>query len=142
MIVADFDFDVAEICVGGRAERWLRGVNSRARRVRNLVDFALRVVEQKNFAVAVFVVARVGVSNSIRIEGGNFFGGDVAIRFDHDKATVGRSIAGKRITVHTAQTLLKQGRSQVLKGFASKSGKPFEARLRLEGGEVRFEFGS
>jgi DNA topoisomerase-3 len=53
-----------------------------------------------------------------------------------------KTIAGKRITVRTVQTLLKQGRSQVLKGFTSKSGKPFEARLRLEGGEVRFDFGS
>jgi DNA topoisomerase III len=53
-----------------------------------------------------------------------------------------KTTAGKRITARTAQTLLKQGRSQVLKGFASKSGKPFEARLRSEGGEVRFEFRS
>ena len=29
-----------------------------------------------------------------------------------------------------------------LKGFESKSGKPFEARLKLDGGEVRFDFGS
>ena len=36
----------------------------------------------------------------------------------------------------------EQGSSPVLKGFVSKSGKPFEARLRLDGGEVRFEFGS
>ena len=42
------------------------------------------------------------------------------------KFAIWKTIAGKRITVRTAQTLLKQGRSQVLKGFASKSGKPFE----------------
>jgi DNA topoisomerase III len=53
-----------------------------------------------------------------------------------------KTIAGKRITARTAQALLEQGRSPVLKGFKSKSGKPFEARLRLEGGEVRFDFGS
>jgi DNA topoisomerase-3 len=58
------------------------------------------------------------------------------------KFAIWKTIAGKGITPRTAQTLLKQGRSQVLKGFASKSGKPFEARLRLEGGEVRFDFGS
>ena len=58
------------------------------------------------------------------------------------KFAIWKTIAGKRITARTAQALLKQGRSPVLKGFKSKSGKPFEARLRLEGGEVRFDFGS
>ena len=58
------------------------------------------------------------------------------------KFAIWKTIAGKRITARTAQALLKQGRSQVLKGFTSKSGKPFEARLKLEGGEVRFDFGS
>jgi DNA topoisomerase-3 len=58
------------------------------------------------------------------------------------KFAIWKTIAGKRITARTAQALLKQGRSPVLKGFASKSGKPFEARLRLEGDEVRFDFGS
>src|SRR5271157_1766080 len=53
-----------------------------------------------------------------------------------------KTIAGKRITARTAQVLLKQARSPVLKGFVSKSGKLLEARLRLEGGEVRFDFGS
>ena len=42
----------------------------------------------------------------------------------------------------TAQAPLSQGRSPVLKGFKSKSGKPFEARLKLDQGEVRFDFGS
>jgi DNA topoisomerase III len=58
------------------------------------------------------------------------------------KFVIWKAIAGKRIGMLTAQALLKQGRSRVLKGFASKSGKPFEARLRLEGGEVRFDFDS
>ena len=53
-----------------------------------------------------------------------------------------KTIAGKRIGIRSAQALLKQGRSPVLKGFESKSGKPFDARLKLDGGEVRFDFGS
>ena len=56
------------------------------------------------------------------------------------KFVIWKTIADKRITARTAQSLLKQGRSPVLKGFKSKSGKPFEARLRLERGEVRFDF--
>ena len=61
---------------------------------------------------------------------------------DGCKFAIWKTIAGKRITVRTAQALLKQGRSPVLKGFTSKSGKSFEARLRLDGGEIRFDFGS
>ncbi len=57
------------------------------------------------------------------------------------KFAIWKTIAGKRITVRTARTLLKEGRSPLLKGFASKSGKTFDARLKLEGGEVRFDFG-
>jgi DNA topoisomerase-3 len=47
------------------------------------------------------------------------------------KFAIWKTIAGKRITARTAQALLKQGRSPVLKGFVSTSGKLFEAHLRL-----------
>jgi len=53
---------------------------------------------------------------------------------------VWKTIAGKAIGVRTAQSLLKRGQSPLLKGFRSKAGKPFDARLKLEGGEVRFDF--
>lgn len=58
------------------------------------------------------------------------------------KFAIWKTIAGKRITVRTAQALLKQGHSPKLKGFVSKSGKAFEARLKLDAGAVRFDFGS
>ena len=58
------------------------------------------------------------------------------------KFAIWKTIAGKRITARTVQALLKQGRSPALKGFRSKSRKSFEARLKLEGGEVRFDFDS
>ena len=58
------------------------------------------------------------------------------------KFAIWKTIAGKRITPRTAQVLLNARRSSLLKGFVSKLGKRFEARLRLEGGEVRFDFGS
>jgi DNA topoisomerase-3 len=51
-----------------------------------------------------------------------------------------KKIAGKTIGVRTAQSLLKEGRTAVLKGFESKAGKKFEARLTIEAGEVRFQF--
>jgi DNA topoisomerase III len=58
------------------------------------------------------------------------------------KFAIWKTIAGKRISVRTAQALLRQGRTPVIKGFESKAGKPFEARLKLDEGEVRFDFGT
>jgi DNA topoisomerase-3 len=58
------------------------------------------------------------------------------------KFAIWRTIAGKRISARTAQALLRRGRSQVLKGFKSKSGRAFDARLKLDQGEVRFDFES
>jgi DNA topoisomerase-3 len=58
------------------------------------------------------------------------------------KFTIWKTIAGKRIGVRAAQALLRRGRSPVLKGFKSKAGRAFDARLKLEQGAVRFEFGS
>lgn len=56
------------------------------------------------------------------------------------KFTIWKTIAGKSIGVRTAQELLQQGRSAVIRGFQSKAGRPFEARLKLDAGEVRFDF--
>jgi len=35
---------------------------------------------------------------------------------------------------------LRRGRGPLLKGFKSKAGKAFDARLKLENGAVRFDF--
>ncbi len=51
-----------------------------------------------------------------------------------------KTIAGKRITSRTAETLLKKGVTAQLKGFKSKAGKPFEARLRIANSSVTIEF--
>ena len=58
------------------------------------------------------------------------------------KFTIWKTIAGKRIGPRTAQALLRRGMSPVLKGFKSKSGRAFDARLKLDQGEVRFDFES
>jgi DNA topoisomerase-3 len=51
-----------------------------------------------------------------------------------------KTVAGKAIGARTAQSLLRQGRTPLLRGFKSKAGNRFEARLKLDGGEVRFDF--
>jgi DNA topoisomerase-3 len=52
-----------------------------------------------------------------------------------------KTIAGKHIGARTAQALLREGRSGILKGFRSRAGKPFEARLKIDQGEVHLDFG-
>lgn len=56
------------------------------------------------------------------------------------KFTIWKTIAGKKVSGRTAQALLRRGRSPLLKGFKSKAGKAFDARLKLEDGAVRFDF--
>jgi len=59
---------------------------------------------------------------------------------DGCKFAIWKTMAGKRISPAMATKLLKQGRTQVLKGFVSKAKKKFDARLRLQDGKVGFEF--
>jgi DNA topoisomerase III len=54
--------------------------------------------------------------------------------------TIWKSIAGKRISARTAKALLRDGKTAALKGFKSKSGQPFSARLKLTDGKVSLEF--
>ncbi len=54
--------------------------------------------------------------------------------------TIWKTIAHKRITRRMAKTLLKEGRTALLKGFKSRAGKAFNARLQLVDGEVRLDF--
>jgi DNA topoisomerase-3 len=61
---------------------------------------------------------------------------------DGCKFAIWKEIAGKPISPSTARALLRRGQSPRLKGFRSRSGRTFEARLKLEEGAVRFDFGS
>ena len=54
--------------------------------------------------------------------------------------TIWKSISGKRISARTATALLRDGKTAALKGFKSKSGKPFSARLKLIDGKVSLDF--
>ena len=56
------------------------------------------------------------------------------------KFTIWKTIAGKSVTASTARVLLREGKTSLLKGFQSKTGKPFEARLKLVEAKVEFEF--
>jgi DNA topoisomerase-3 len=56
--------------------------------------------------------------------------------------TIWKTIAHKRLTPRMAKTLLEKGQTSLLKGFKSKSGKAFSARLKLVDGEVRMDFES
>jgi len=58
------------------------------------------------------------------------------------KFVIWKTTAGKRISGPMAKALLTKGKTRQLKGFKSKAGKPFEARLKLVDGKVELDFSS
>lgn len=58
------------------------------------------------------------------------------------KFVIWKTIAGKKISSTAAKALLTKGQTRQLKGFKSKAGKPFEARLKLVDGKVELDFSS
>lgn len=56
--------------------------------------------------------------------------------------TIWKTISGKKISVATAKKLIRSGETAVLKGFKSKAGKKFDAKLKLVNGKVEFVFAS
>jgi len=56
--------------------------------------------------------------------------------------TIWKAMSKKKLSSRTVRTLLRDGRTSVLKGFKSKAGKPFAARLKIEEGQVTFHFES
>ena len=53
---------------------------------------------------------------------------------------MGINICKRDIPINEARRLLVEGRTAKLYGFISKKGKRFDGRLKLEGGNVVFEF--
>lgn len=53
---------------------------------------------------------------------------------------VWKTISGKSISASTAKILIEKGKTAVLKGFTSKAGKKFDAKLVLTDGKVKFSF--
>lgn len=56
------------------------------------------------------------------------------------KFFISNKIAGKSITESTVKKLLKDKKTNVMKGFKSKEGKEFHAILVLQNGQVKFHF--
>lgn len=50
------------------------------------------------------------------------------------------SICGKNISENQLKKLLKDGKTDVIKGFKSKAGKKFDAALMLDNGDIKFDF--
>ncbi len=51
-----------------------------------------------------------------------------------------RTVAGKKLTAAQVKTLLAGNPTAVISGFQGKSGKPFEARLKLDGPDAKVTF--
>ncbi|MTI95282.1 MAG: DNA topoisomerase III [Firmicutes bacterium] len=56
------------------------------------------------------------------------------------KFVIWKRIAGKNLSANQARELLNKGRTRELKGFTSKAGKKFAARLVLKDNRVEFDF--
>jgi len=57
------------------------------------------------------------------------------------KFVIWKQIAGKTLTKNQVKTLLEKGITGKIKGFKSKKGKKFDAKLRLSGdGKIEFAF--
>ncbi len=73
------------------------------------------------------------------IDKGQFFGCS-----DYNKSnckfTISKNILSKKITITIIKKLCEEGYTTKLKGFKSKTGKPFSARLKLAEGKVKFDF--
>lgn len=54
--------------------------------------------------------------------------------------SMSKVIAGKKLSEFQIKHLLREGQTSVLKGFTSKTGKSFDARLKLNEGKVQFDF--
>ena len=51
-----------------------------------------------------------------------------------------KTILQREITPEQMRKMLADGKSDVLKGFVSKKGRPFDAALKLQGGKIGWEF--
>ena len=56
------------------------------------------------------------------------------------KFTINAQICGKIISIANVRQLLAEGKTSKIEGFISKNGKSFEAYLKLEEGNVKFDF--
>lgn len=56
------------------------------------------------------------------------------------KFVIWKTMAQREIPLEAAQQLLRSGTTATLSGFKSKAGKDFEAKLKVIGGEVKFDF--
>lgn len=61
---------------------------------------------------------------------------------DGCKFSINNEICGKKITENQVLTLITKGKTNTIKGFTGKSGKSFDAALKLDkaSGKVNFEF--
>jgi DNA topoisomerase-3 len=53
---------------------------------------------------------------------------------------MGRVILQQAVSVEQATKLCTTGKTDLMRRFISKKGRPFSAMLKLEGGKVTFEF--
>lgn len=54
--------------------------------------------------------------------------------------TIWKTISGRKITEKNVRDLVQKGKTDLITGFTSKSGKPFDAYLVVDGQKISFDF--
>lgn len=74
------------------------------------------------------------------VDKGAFFGCEGYRADPSCSFTISKKIRGKVLGKRDVATLLSKGSTNVIKGFKSKTGKSFDAQLKLEEGKIQFVF--
>ena len=62
------------------------------------------------------------------------------VRENGCKFSISKTICKKNISTSNVKSLITKGKTNTIKGFVSKNGKKFDAKLKLEKGKIVFEF--
>jgi DNA topoisomerase III len=108
------------------------------------VKVELIEVINKNLNVVIEKVDTRNVIGKCPVCGGNIVENSKAYSCNHWKEgckfTIWKTIASKKLTEHQALQLIKNGKTSKIKGFKSKVGKKFDASLKVENTQIKFDF--
>ena len=139
-LTAEWERELREIeTVNGSAEGFLSGIEGLVRELLPLVRGSAARMPGSNGQGK--EIGRCPSCGRGVVERGKLFGCS-AWRETGCGFKVWKVISGKKVSPAQVKGLLKNGRTKPIKGFRSRSGKPFEAALRLDAQHaVVFDFG-
>ncbi|HEX2689389.1 MAG TPA: DNA topoisomerase [Kofleriaceae bacterium] len=124
-----------------RLARIARGEDSRAAFMADIVRYVTEMVDTIRGSSPPTPPAAPPIGRCPRCDASVIEGAREFICTDACGFTMQKRVAGRAITAALAGVLLERRKSQILRGFRSKAGKPFAAMLVLDDdGALRFDF--